>query len=84
MSQSLDNINRKYNVRKIRPIIKNFKSQRQRMKNLVKKDKATLTKKEKHLLRRLKRAPKGAKVPERRESGSETGRIVWKHHLRIG
>ena len=64
LSPSLEKINRKYKVSKIKPIIKNFKAKRQRMKDLVKKDKATLTKREKHLLRRQKRAPKGAKVPD--------------------
>ncbi|MHC4640738.1 MAG: right-handed parallel beta-helix repeat-containing protein [Planctomycetota bacterium] len=64
LPQSLENINSKYKVKKIQPIIKNFKSNRKRLKDLVKKDKAALSKKEKHLVRRLKRAPKGAKVPD--------------------
>lgn len=64
LSPSLEKISRKYNVKKIKPIIKNFKAKRQRMQDLVRKDKTTLTKREKHLLRRLKRAPKGAKVPD--------------------
>jgi subtilisin family serine protease len=64
LSHSLDNISQKYKVKNVKPVIKNFKAKRQRIKNLSKKDKATLTKREKHLLRRLKRAPKGAKVPD--------------------
>ncbi|MHC4620635.1 MAG: S8 family serine peptidase, partial [Planctomycetota bacterium] len=48
----------------IRPIFKNFKAKRQRMQALLKNDKVSATSKERRLLRRLKRAPKRAKVPD--------------------
>jgi subtilisin family serine protease len=64
LSAALDELRRKYKVKKIEPLIKNFKAKRQRMEDLKKKDQAKLTKKERHLLKRLKRAPKGAKVPD--------------------
>ena len=63
LSDSLDNLNKKYKLRKAKPLFKNFKSNRQRVKALLKKDKALLSKKEKHILRRLKRAPRDAEIP---------------------
>jgi parallel beta-helix repeat protein len=64
VSASLDELGRRYKVKKVGPVIKNFKAKRQRIENLKKKDKSKLTNRERHLLRRLKRAPKGAKVPD--------------------
>ncbi|MBN1391344.1 MAG: S8 family serine peptidase [Sedimentisphaerales bacterium] len=64
VSTSLDELSRKHKVKGITPLIKGFKAERQRVSRLLKKDKANLTKREQHLLRRLERAPKGAKVPE--------------------
>jgi len=64
ISASLDKLNKRYKLKKARPLFKNFKENRQRVKALLKKDKALLTKKERRILRRLKRAPKGANVPE--------------------
>ncbi len=64
LSRSLDNLNKKYRLRKARPLFKNFRKNRQYLNALQKKDKALLSKKENRILRRLKRAPKDAKVPE--------------------
>ncbi|MHC4616963.1 MAG: S8 family serine peptidase [Planctomycetota bacterium] len=64
LSPGLDQLNARYRLKEIRPIFKDFKKNRQRLKALLKRDKALLTKKEEHILRRLKRAPKGAKVPD--------------------
>jgi len=64
LTPSLDNLNRKYNVQNIEAVIKNFKAHRQRIENLLKKPKDLLTEREKHLVRRLRRAPNGAKVPD--------------------
>ena len=61
---ALEKLGRKYKLRNIEPVVKDFKAKRRRMKDLLGKDEAALTKKEKHLLQRLGRAPKGAKVPE--------------------
>ena len=63
LSRDLDELNTRYQAKRIKPLFKNFKARRQHLKNLLKKDDALLSKKEKHILRRLKRAPKGAKVP---------------------
>ncbi len=64
LSKKLDELNRRYRVKRIKPLFKNFKKKRQRIKTLLKKDRALLTEREKRNLRRLRRAPKGAKVPE--------------------
>jgi len=64
LSASLDALNNKHKVKKIEPVIKNFKTERERISNLQEKNESALTASEKHLLRRLKRAPKDAKVPD--------------------
>jgi len=64
MSRSLDRLNKKYRLKKATPLFKKFRKNRQYLNALQKKDKALLTKKEKRLLRRLKRAPKSVKVLE--------------------
>jgi hypothetical protein len=64
LSRKLDDLAVKYRMKEIKPVFKDFKKHRQRMEALPKKDKRLLTKKEEHVLRRLERAPKGAKVPD--------------------
>jgi subtilisin family serine protease len=64
LSASLDKLNKKYRLKKAKPLFKNFRKNRQHIKTLLKNDKTLLTKKEKHLLRRLSRTPKSAKIPE--------------------
>jgi predicted outer membrane repeat protein len=64
ISQNLDQLNTRYKVKSIKPLFKNFKQNRQNIKQLQTKNTTALTKQEKHLLRRLNRAPKGAKIPE--------------------
>ncbi len=64
LSNSLDRLHKKYKVIETEPIFKNFKKQRQRIKALLQKGKALLTKREKRILRRLRRAPRDARVPE--------------------
>ncbi|MHC4528266.1 MAG: S8 family serine peptidase, partial [Planctomycetota bacterium] len=64
LSRNLDDLAAKYRMKVIRPVFKDFKKHRQRMEALSKKDTRLLTKKEKHILRRLKRSPKGATVPD--------------------
>ena len=63
ISASLDQLNQQYNVTKIKPLFKNFKKRRAELAKLPTKDKSKLTNTDKRILRRLKRAPKGAKVP---------------------
>jgi len=64
LSTNLNELNTRYQTKRIKPLFKNFNKNRQRTKILLKKDKALLTKREKRILRRLRRAPKGAKVPD--------------------
>ncbi|KKM02889.1 hypothetical protein LCGC14_1779920, partial [marine sediment metagenome] len=64
LSKKLDELNRRYRAKTHKPLFKNFKQRRQRAKDLLIKDKTLLTNTERRILRRLKRAPKGAKVPD--------------------
>lgn len=61
---SLDRLNKKYRLRNIKALFKNFKRRRQWTKQLPEKDKALLTRKERHILSRLKRAPENVRVPD--------------------
>jgi subtilisin family serine protease len=64
LSDSLDKLNNKYGLKKAKPLFKSFKRKRQQVQALLKKDEDALTKKEKQVVRRLKRAPRDAKVPD--------------------
>jgi subtilisin family serine protease len=64
LSPGLNVLNARYRLKEIEPLFKDFKKNRQRLEALLKKDKAILTKKERHTLRRRARAPQGAKVPD--------------------
>ena len=63
LPSSLGKLNKKFRLRNVKPVFKNFKAHRGRMKALLKKDKALLSKQEKRILRRLKRAGEKAAVP---------------------
>ncbi len=60
---SLGELNKKFRLSRVERLFKNFKANKERTKALLKKDKALLTKREKHILQRLKRAPEKATVP---------------------
>jgi hypothetical protein len=64
LSANLDALNARYGVREMKAVFKDFKKHRRRMEALQQKDTRLLTEKEQHILQRLKRAPKGAKVPD--------------------
>ena len=64
LPSSVDKLNKKFHLRNIRPMFKNFKANRERLKAVLKKDKALLTKQEKRILQRLKRADKRDTVPD--------------------
>ena len=63
LSQKLNKLNARFGVRKIEPLFKDFREKHRQLTELGKKSKALLSPAEKHILRRQKRAPKGAKVP---------------------
>ena len=63
-SSSLDKLHKKYRLKHTRPLFKDFKEHREQLQALHNKNKLLLTKQEKRILRRLKRAPKNAKVPD--------------------
>ncbi|MFQ6034655.1 MAG: S8 family serine peptidase [Sedimentisphaerales bacterium] len=60
LPQSLVELNARYNVREIKPLLKNLQQKHQRLTSLHTESKTLLTQKQKHILRRLKRAPKDA------------------------
>ena len=64
LPKDLDELNARYRVTRITPLFKNFEKKRQRVTALLKKDKSLLSEKEKHIIRRLERSPKGATVPD--------------------
>jgi subtilisin family serine protease len=64
VSGSLNNLNKKHKLKKIRPLFRDFKQRREELKQLLKKKPLCLTKKEHHILKRLKRAEKKVKVPD--------------------
>lgn len=64
LSRGLDDLNARYHAKEISPLFKNFKNKRQQVEALLRKDKTLLTKREEHIIRRLKRARKGVKVPD--------------------
>ena len=57
LSKSLDELNKKYRIKKLAPVIKNFQQKPKQLKALE-------TKREKRILRRLARAPKNTKLPD--------------------
>jgi len=63
LSGSLDKLNKKFHLRNIKPLFKNFKTHQNQINALSKKNKSLLTQKEKRILQRLKRAPEKAAVP---------------------
>lgn len=63
-TDSLSKLNNKYKLKHAGPIFRDFKKHRQQLQTLQNKNKSFLTKQDKHILRRLKRAPKNARVPD--------------------
>jgi subtilisin family serine protease len=63
-SQTLLKLNARYKVREIKPLFKNFEEQKRHLTALQQKNPASLTKEEKHILKRLYRAAKNERVPE--------------------
>ncbi|MHC4315540.1 MAG: S8 family serine peptidase [Planctomycetota bacterium] len=63
LSRELDELNASYKIREIKPLFKNFKQRCQQLRALQNKNEALLNLREKRIIRRLKRAPKNAKVP---------------------
>ena len=64
LSTSLDKLNSKYKLKKVRALFKNFKQKKLRIKALQEKNKALLSPAEKRILRRMTRAPRNVTVPD--------------------
>jgi hypothetical protein len=56
--------NAKYPVSRIKPLFKNFRSRQKQFSSLREQKGKFLTQKQKHILERLKRAPKAAQIPD--------------------
>jgi len=64
LPQGLDGLNERYRVREIKPLLTDIRQRQQRITLLDAESKTSLTQKEKHILRRLERAPKDITVPD--------------------
>ncbi len=64
LSGSLDEIKTKYQIRNIKGVFRNFKENNRRLERLAHKDKTLLNERDKRLLRRQRRAPPPARVPD--------------------
>ena len=62
-SPKLAQFHTKHRVRQISPLVKNFRSRHQQLQSILQKNESLLTQKEKHIRRRLQRAPAEVKVP---------------------
>jgi len=63
LTESLDELKQRYHVKKFRSMFRNFKKHRRQFEVLLSKDTEVLSKREKRILRRLKRGGKGRKFP---------------------
>lgn len=64
LPDSLEGLDQRYRIDDAQVLFKNFRKQREKKKALLKKNEALLNGEEKRILARLKRAPKGARIPE--------------------
>ncbi|MHC4573647.1 MAG: hypothetical protein ACYS76_05875 [Planctomycetota bacterium] len=64
LSYSLNALNQEYRLSKAEPLFKNFRQKTERVKALLQKDPALLTQQEKRILKRRRRAPEDANVPD--------------------
>jgi hypothetical protein len=64
LPQNLKSLNADYKASRIEPLCKGFRKSRQRIQELQAKPQAMLNRKERRILRRLKRAPKAVPVPD--------------------
>jgi subtilisin family serine protease len=64
LCRELDELNTRGQVRTIKPLFKDFKKRRQLLEALGQKSESSLSVKERRILRRTGRAPKGARVPD--------------------
>jgi parallel beta-helix repeat protein/predicted outer membrane repeat protein len=64
LSRDLDGLNARYRAGRIEPVLKDFRQKDRDLRSLSRQDKMRLTQKQKRILRRLSRAPKGAKAAD--------------------
>ena len=63
LSRDLDELNASYKLSEIKPLVTNFRQRCQQLRTLRRKNEVLLNLREKRIMRRLRRAPKDAKVP---------------------
>jgi subtilisin family serine protease len=63
LSKELDELNASYKLREIKHLFTNFQLKCQQLRAIQRKNKALLNLREKRIMRRIRRAPKDAKVP---------------------
>ncbi|MBW1932742.1 MAG: S8 family serine peptidase [Deltaproteobacteria bacterium] len=63
LSPELDKLGKKYKLRRIKPLFKDFKQKRQKIQDLKAGTRHPVSKTEKRILKRLARVPKSARVP---------------------
>ncbi len=63
LSDSLDELGRRYGVRKVRSVFRGFREKARRMEALLKKDQSQMSRRERHLVERQRRAAKGTVIP---------------------
>lgn len=64
LSRDLDELNARYRSGRIEPVLKRFRQRERDLRLLTRRSKTRLTQKQKRILRRLSRVPKGAKAPD--------------------
>ena len=63
VSASIDKLKELHGVKDIKPVFKDFKANQKKFEQLKAKSESQLTRDEKQILRRMSRAPRGAKIP---------------------
>jgi len=64
LSNGLDDLNAKYKLKSIMPLCKDFGKRQRKLDQLQAQGQSPLSRKQKHILRRLRRAPKDVKIPD--------------------
>jgi len=64
LDDSLDSLGQRFHIQKITPVFRSFKQQITRLQRLAQKEKWQLSKRELHLLKRIRRSPQNNAIPE--------------------
>ena len=67
LSSNLNELKARYRAKRFKPLFKNFKAKRQHLKNLLQKDKALLTKRQKRILKNRAKQKKNCNSSKHRK-----------------